>query len=630
MKTCLAGVVDLREKKADRAILEGLISRARLPIPAVWSCFQGTGASIAGGLVHPEACSDPAADYGARKDGVCVFMDGTLDNRRELARELGWSPERNGAISQPNLIAAAYRRWGDECVGRFLGGFAFLLWDEKERRLLAARDPLGIRTLFYTERSGRLLVSSQALQIVPAGALSLSILREEYFSEFLASQETVERETPFRDIFRLEAAHLLAVDGGRLKMRRYWDFDNHREIRYKSEAEYAEHFLELFEEAVCRSLDTGGKVWSELSGGLDSSGIVSMAKRIFDSRPDLDKGFETLSLVWDQTAQCDERRWSRPVTQETGFPSHEIPCDDLVFDGAREGAFYRDEPHHGLILNGFGLAEGALLRRFGVSALLSGARAECVVLPEAPPPLHLADLLQSFRLVELRRELLAWQKNLSAPLSNLLHLYCLGPLLNPTRTHRSLFVSSKLPDWITEDFRRRTDMGRRVVQSSRSRRFRRPSAQYHYQLISGSEQMVQRGYLDWVVELRYPFLYRPLAEFSLAIPWQAKIRPGVHKALFRDAMKGILPEVVRVRRGKRGPGASIYKAFAAKWPQVEPLVRDPILAELGIVDRDQFYRGAQLARHGSARRFVDLGAALSLEYWLRTIFGDAAAQRRAS
>lgn len=310
------------------------------------------------------------------------------------------------------------------------------------------------------------------------------------------------------------------------------------------------------------------------------------------------------------------------MVERCPLPWHQIAADDLVFDGASEAARYRDEPHFGLLLHLTHRRKRDLLHRAGVEALLTGARAEAVVLGEAPP-LHLADLLRSFRLAALWRELGRWQKALHEPFLNLLLRNAVGPLLNPRKLNRSLESGFRAPDWLGATFTRRYDLRARAELGRMPVRFRSPSAQYHYEFIGRSEPFTQRGFMALSTDLRHPFLYRPLVEFSLAIPWEAKVRPGVFKWLLRRAMAGGLPDVVRLRATKRGPGPAVYRRLPRYWPRIEPLLRDSVLAELGVFDARKFHDAGQLACLGHSRNFALLLGGIALEIWVRATFlGD--------
>lgn len=614
MRAIIGGIVNLDGGPVEAEDLALLASRARLPQGAAPHVVHGEGAGLVWIPAIPGAVP-PGSGTGGRYD---VVVDGTLDNRGDLARELGLPPEAAAAGSEPRLLAEAYERWGADTAAHLIGEFAFLLWDRAERRLVAARDDFGSRELFFRKEPGRLLLASQ-LQML--GRPDLADLNEDYVADFLTGQVSIGPATPFRSIRRLEAGHRLLASDGRLETRRSWDLQERPLLRYRTDAEYGEHFLAVFREAVERSLDTGGRVWAELSGGLDSSSIVCVAQEILQRQPERARDFATVTFVWDETPQSDEREWSQSVVRQYGLVNHQVRSDDLFFDGIAEAALYRSEPHFGIFTHPMFRAQVDLLRGSGVEVLLCGSRAESVVLSNLTPPVHLADHLRSLRLGAFSRELLRWQRGMHRPLANLLLSFALQPLLRPGIYLRSSEDEKTLDPWISRDFARRMDLHRRIGQRRTERRFRSLAQQFQYERLRRSEQMVYRGYHEWACEVRHPFLYRPLVELVLTIPWEQKVGPDVGKLLLRNSLAGKLPEKVRTRRNALGPGPSAYKAYAKRWPAIEPVVRSSLLASMGFLDGAQLAREAELVRFGTSQKFGSFTTCLGFEFWLRAVTG---------
>jgi asparagine synthase (glutamine-hydrolysing) len=455
---------------------------------------------------------------------------------------------------------------------------------------------------------------------------SVTDLDEEYVADFLTGQVSFGQATPFKGVRRLPAGHQLSLAGGRLSIQPTWELTEQPLLSYRRDSEYLDHFLATFEEAVGRSLATGGRVWAELSGGLDSSSIVCVAQEILRGDPIRARDFATMTFVWDETPQSDERRWSRQVVEKYGLINHQVICDDLFFDRITEASLYRNEPHFGLFTYPMFRAQTELLRGSGVEVLLCGSRAESVVLSDLTPPLHLADHLRALRLGDFGRELLRWQRGTHQPFANLLISFALKPLLRPGLYMRSSEDDGTLDSWVSPVFARRMDLHRRVRRVRTERRFHSLARQLQYERLRRSEQMVHRGYQEWACEVRHPFLYRPLVELVMRIPWERKVDPGMGKSLLRDSLSGRLPEGVRTRRGGAGPGPAAYKAYAKRWDMIAPVVRSSLLASLGFLDGAEFNREAEMVRFGSSNRFGAFTSALAFEFWLRAVTGSREGQ----
>ncbi len=613
MRAAIGGIVKADGGPVEAEELSLLVSRARVPGAGKPRIFQGAGF----GLIWVPAIPDAAApDSGGR---CVVVLDGTLDNRTLLARELGLSPEAAVPGAQPLLIAAAYERWGLEATARLNGEFAFLLWDRIERRLVAARDDFGARELFFTEAQGAFRIASQ-LQML--GRPNLSDLDDEYVADFLTGQVSIGPATPFRSIRRLLAGHRLTVTAeGRPETRRSWDLHDLPPLHYKTDAEYLDHFLAVFREAVERSLETGGRAWAELSGGLDSSSIVCVAHEVLQEHPGRAGDFATVTFVWDETPQSDEREWSQTVVRKYDLVNHQIRSDDLFFDDVTEAALHRSEPHFGIFAHPMYRAEVDLLRRSGVEVLLCGSRAESVVLADQTPPVHLVDLFRRLRLFDFSRELLRWQRGTHRPLANLFFSFVLEPLLRPHSYRRSSEDERRLDPWVSQDFARRLGLRDRLRRRWTKRTFPTLAQEVQYERLRRSEQMVHRGYHEWTSEARHPFLYRPLVELAFSIPWEKKVDPELGKLLLRRSLTGRLPDEVRTRRNTRGPGPSAYKAYAKRWAAIEPIVRKSVMASMGFLDAAELSRAAELVRFGSSSKFGAFTSCLAFEFWLRAVTG---------
>lgn len=650
MRAAIGAILNLDGGPLEPGALERLAARARLPaggaaglvtaLEAGLLAVPATDVAAApGGISMPAAAAplaigaaggDPA--QGPRYD---VALDGTLDNRAELARELGVPAAEAAPTGGPRLVAAAYERWGEECPAHLVGEYAFVLWDRRRRRLFAARDFCGQRELFYTSAGGTLRLASQLQMLVERPALSELDL--EFAADYLAGIGGCGTATPFRQVRRLEAGHRLSAAGGRVVTSRWWVPEERYWPRERREADIAEEFRALLEEAVARCLASGGRVWAELSGGLDSSSIVWLANRLLAGDPAAARDFATLTYAWRDSPLCDEREWSDQVVEQLGLVNHPVFCDGLFFDGIGEECGYRSEPHFGLFAQPMLRAEGDLLRAAGVSVLLSGARAEAVVLADQMAPMQLADSLRSLRLGRLWRQLLHWQRGTHLPLANLLLGFALRPLLDRRRYPRSIFDRGEVHPWVDKGFAQRLQVAERGRRTRPGTRSGSVAWRHQVELLRRSEQKIARGSLEWSCEVRHPYLYQPLVELALAIPWEQQLGPEQGKLVLRRAMAGRLPEAILTRRGGRGPGADMYKSFARRWHAIEPVVASSLLVSMGLLDGAELRRAAELARFGAVDKFVGFLSCLAFEYWLRALAGgeaaggerEAAAARRA-
>jgi len=626
VRAAIGAIISCDGKPVELCELKLLAARARLPWGGSPQFFLGEGAGLLSIPAFPVAAhltaSVPPAEagyLGEEPGRYVVVVDGTIDNRAELARKLGLPPLASTPEATSRLIATTYERWGANCAAHLHGEFAFLLWDRRERRLLAARDALGLRELFTRDLGRESLIASQLQMLLESPGLSG--VDEEFVADFLSCRAYCGPGTPFKSVRRLQAGHWLSLSSSRSDTQRFWSPPSEPESSagHRSDGEIEEHFLSVFREAVDRCLGTGGRVWAELSGGLDSSSITALAHEILKNEPGRARDFATVTSVFDHTPQSDERSWSEAVVERYELTNHKLVCDDLFFDGAGEESRHRNEPHFGILGHPMSRAESELLRASGVEVLLSGARAEAVVLGDWASPLHLADLLRGLCLRDFARELMHWQRATHRPIVNLLLAFALQPLLSRRRYLRSQADTGALDPWVDKEFARRMKLLERARKALAEKRFHSIAQQSQFEQLVRSEQMINRGFIEWSCEIRHPFLYLPLVELALSIPWKQKVSPQEAKPLLRRSLAGRLPERVITRRGGAGPGPAMYKAFAKRWAAIEPVVSSSLLVSMGFVDATEFKRAAELVRFGAAYKFPSFLSCLAFEYWLRAV-----------
>jgi asparagine synthase (glutamine-hydrolysing) len=354
---------------------------------------------------------------------VLVF-DGRIDNRRELIAELSGGGV-DAATDDAGLTLAAYRAWGIACPSRLIGDFAFGLWDEGARRLLCARDPLGVRSLYVLVREDLVGFATQLRQL-RALCGQTPPLDMEYVADRLALG--VDRpnsgRTPYRGLSRLEPGHRLVAESGRVRIERYWEWHAAGGCVHRSDEDYVEEFHGTFSEAVASRTSGSDPVWADLSGGLDSSSITSVACRLH-GRPRL----SPITVVFGESTWSDEREWAAEVQRAVGLDRHDIDGDvHHPFSRLAEAAQHWEEPHGAAVFFGVHERYARVMEGSGVPVLLSGIGAEAVVLSKHQEPVHLADLLRGCLLIQLWRELNRWQQALKMPLSSLALRYALGPL----------------------------------------------------------------------------------------------------------------------------------------------------------------------------------------------------------
>lgn len=280
---------------------------------------------------------------------LLLTADARLDNRQDLTETL--TTKRHGGLehaTDADLILAAYQCWDSDCAAHLIGDFAFAIWDAPKQRLFAARDAMAMRPLYYRVEPRRALFVTEIKQLVALPDVPVR-LYEPAVSAHLAGLFGPLSWTCYAGIIQLEPAHALVIDASGHRTWRYWDIDPDAEIRYPREADYAEHFMELFQESVRCRLRSVKPVGLLLSGGLDSGGIASTVGSLLQHggvspAPD----FHTYCFAFETLTECDERHLSDHIVRRYGFVSTDVPAEAAApLMGFPNHGPDRDEPYMG-------------------------------------------------------------------------------------------------------------------------------------------------------------------------------------------------------------------------------------------------------------------------------------------
>ena len=267
---------------------------------------------------------------------VAVVLNGEIYNFRELRADLVKRGHRFVSHSDTEVIVHLYEELGSECISKLDGMFAVAIWDERNSRLLLARDRTGKKPLFYFASEEQIVFGSEIKALFAVEGVPRELCTE-YLPEFLALGYVPTPRTLYRNIYQLEPATILILErNGSRTFSKYWDlkFSSKRisETRAREELRY------LLKNAVARRLVADVPVGAFLSGGIDSSVIVALMSELCE------KPVNTFCVGFDAGADWDERRYARLVADRYETEHRELVVGSQSIALVEDLVRYHDQP----------------------------------------------------------------------------------------------------------------------------------------------------------------------------------------------------------------------------------------------------------------------------------------------
>ena len=559
---------------------------------------------------------------------VWVVFNGEIYNHAEVRRDLERDGHRYRTKSDTETIVHAYEQWGEACVDRFRGMFAFALWDSANRRLLLVRDRLGIKPLYWA-LAGNTLIFGSEIKALLASSLIEPQVNDDALPEALGTRYVSGTGTLFRGIQKLLPGHLLVFQTGGIRVRQYWDVPVDRpkpEPHDFDPRDVVADFRTLLQESVRLRLMSDVPLGMFLSGGIDSSAIAALMA------PMIGRPLQTFSVAFHDRA-FNELEYAREVARAINADAHEIVINDRDFFGALPRlVWHEDEPiaHPSSVPLYF---VSALARRH-VTVVLTGEGSDEILAGYGKYP-RIAWNWRAGTVYE-RMLPLAIRRAVSAGVAGLpgrAGRYAKRSFLGMDRTAEAMcfdnFASIRL-----EDQQRLLAPHRRSAAGA-SRAYG-PSVAYFDYPGSHSTLLDRMLYADvktYLVELlmkqdqmsmaasiesRVPFLDHKLVEFVARLPDEWKLAGWTGKRLLREAMKGLVPESVLHRR-KLGFPVPFAGWTREAWNGVaREVLLDRRSRERGVLDPTAVDRLLRDHREGRVEGGDRIWTLLNLELWYRT------------
>ncbi len=486
-----------------------------------------------------------------------VVYNGEIYNHIELRHELKAAGHKFITHSDTEVLLAAYREWGRECLHRFNGMFAFILLDIEAERVFIARDRFGVKPLyFWPSPAGFLAFASEIKQftVLPGWSPLVNGQRAYDFLNWGLLDHT--EETMFHGVSQLRGGEYIECGLDELHtpipVHRWYKLPER--VFSGSFNEACHKFRELFTDAIRLRLRADVAVGSCLSGGLDSSSIVCLANQVLRSTNAPDRQCTFSACATDR--RFDERNYMEEVVKATGVKAYyTYPSLDGLFDSLAAITWHQDEPFGSSSIyaqwNVFKLAAESqvkvLLDGQGADELLAGYHGFF-----GP---HFSALFTTLQWGALWREIKSVKQR-----HGLGYGYAAKQIANMTFPEflrqpllKLVGRAAVTPEWLNH---RKLAYHDDDPYASRGRKTASVNKLAASLLTSTGIPMLlhweDRNSMAHSIESRVPFLDYRLVEFLMGLPPQYKLSEGITKRVMREALRGVLPEKIRGRMDKMG------------------------------------------------------------------------------
>ena len=535
-----------------------------------------------------------------------ALLDGRIDYLDEVAAQVG----RPKTTADIDILLAAFSRWGNAAFDRLCGEFAALIWDRANHRLTVAREGFAGPPLYWAWERGTRFVAGSELQQVVHGLEHEPPINEGVVGELLCGAMSHPTETLRSGIERLPAHHLLEVDeNGVHGPRRFWGPEPQPILRLGSDAEYAERWREVVGGSVRNACRARGPIGVDVSGGLDSSSIAALACQ-FVPRSQL----RGLTQTFAPGSRTDERQYWEAVYEHLGIEAF------LENGDAPDTSWFRCR----ITASGnLGVSpDGETLVRLCTRLQSAGGRVELNGMGGDelwwPPTTYIANRLLSGDVRGAAEDLRSLVKR-DRPVDSTFRALKSSLAVPMAVEHGPRWIVRKrgippvIPPYVQPAFAARIMLAQRIM-TPRAAFSRRPAAAEMGRMLTDAAKawysaLFHTELAALGVERRQPFGDRRVVAFALSLPDAQRGRGLTVRLAHRNAMKGLLPESVRLRESK-AEFSSVFEAAIVAWPG-ERAIADYVVDAAFEQDIREVLRGG--ARSAQLTR---VWQTLMLSWWL--------------
>lgn len=497
----------------------------------------------------------------AYKERYQIVFNGEIYNHVELREELTKSGYLFHSDTDTEVLLASYDKWKNDCLPRLNGMWSFIIYDQIDKIVFASRDRFGVKPFYYTVSDERIAFASEIKEftVLPDFKAKGNLSK---IYDFLLNDgiHDFDEQTLFANVFQLRGGFYLHYNltNADMKIEQYYQLAPH--YKHKRDNHVAagnvKTFYNLFDDSIKLRLRSDVKVGSCLSGGLDSSSIVCMIHERLKESEDADK--QEVVFASNHVGKYDESQYEQAVVKKTGVIEHtvEMKFEDMMSQ-LDNIVWHQDEPFGSQsIIAQWNVYQKA--REKGLIVMLDGQGAdEYLAGYNSFHRIYFRELLLKCKWLKLGRSIANYRKLYSN--------YYYSPFRDLLETSLSAIISRKYLNKIKirlkgEDnsrfrYLKNADVNKLTYQKTRKESTSLIEESVQEMMTTSLPKLLHhqdRNAMAHSVEARAPFLDYRLVEFVLSLPSDMKVKEGVTKFVLREALSGIIPDVVKNRMDKLG------------------------------------------------------------------------------
>lgn len=488
------------------------------------------------------------------QDRWVITFNGEIFNFLEIRAELESKGYSFFSDTDTEVILAAYQEWGANCLQKFNGMWAFAIWDKKTQQLFLARDRFGVKPLFYAFVEGRLIFASEMKAIFPFLKEKKISQKFEWCLKNIYEYEHTEH-CLIEGIKRFPAGHyaLFSLADKSLQPQRYWNTLEHLVSVSPKYEEQVEYFRELFFDACKIRMRADVKIATSLSGGLDSSSVITALKQVVRQSERISDDWQNAFVATFPNTQLDESYYARLLTENLGIKAFFMEINpEKHINNLENYLWFFEELYYTSPIPMIEIYKS--MKKQGVSVSIDGHGADELFSGYGNALFNIAKE-NPFNL-KLIKQIIKTYKEIRDIKDKKMWKYCVDGYEG-----RKNIIKSYLNAFLGKN-------DKENLQEKKLGLFNQYLYEiFHKTILPTLLRNYDRYSMAASVETRMPFMDYRIVTYCFSLPWQSKYRRGFTKAILRDAMKPYMPAEITWRKSKIGFGTPFTNWIRGAWKE---------------------------------------------------------------